>query len=202
MDPYTVILARFVSAIHIPTFSPSILVSGGGDPELKVWDWLSGKLLNDIPVMEVVEPYIKVKPPKSKVGEGDTASGDGSTKPQGRGRRRRRRGKQQEATEDVDVAESGDQESAQNDSADVVMDIQEGGKGGVENEVEGSTPPVEEKQESERPVLVINRIDSVDRGAQGRNIIFSAVGCVLKSRFIATANSEQVHRTVSIRLAF
>ncbi|KAG1748777.1 WD40-repeat-containing domain protein [Suillus occidentalis] len=36
---------KYVSAIHIPSFSPGTLISGGGDSVLKLWDWMSGKLL-------------------------------------------------------------------------------------------------------------------------------------------------------------
>ncbi|KAF9069786.1 WD40-repeat-containing domain protein [Rhodocollybia butyracea] len=52
---------QFVSAIHLPSAHPHILISGGGDAELKVWDWLSGKHKFDISILEFVRPYIKVK---------------------------------------------------------------------------------------------------------------------------------------------
>ncbi|KAJ7016419.1 hypothetical protein C8F04DRAFT_1202237, partial [Mycena alexandri] len=38
------------------------LVSGGGDPMLKIWDWMTGKLKREIPILHAVEPFIKVKP--------------------------------------------------------------------------------------------------------------------------------------------
>ncbi|KAJ7625526.1 WD40 repeat-like protein [Roridomyces roridus] len=53
---------KFVSTIHVPAFSPTELVSGGGDPMLKVWDWMSGKLKRNVHISDVVEPFIKVKP--------------------------------------------------------------------------------------------------------------------------------------------
>ncbi|KAJ3008349.1 hypothetical protein NUW54_g3188 [Trametes sanguinea] len=66
---------KFVSALHTPSFKSSVLVSGGGDPMLKVWDWMSGKLLSEVAVFDAVEPYIKVKAPKWRkpwhVGDGD-----------------------------------------------------------------------------------------------------------------------------------
>ncbi|KAJ3822982.1 WD40-repeat-containing domain protein [Lentinula raphanica] len=57
---------QFVSAIHIPSDRPDTLISGGGDAELKVWNWLTGKQKLDIPILDSVKPYIlvKVKPYK------------------------------------------------------------------------------------------------------------------------------------------
>ncbi|KAJ7140244.1 WD40 repeat-like protein [Mycena crocata] len=51
---------KFVSAINMP--SPSELISGGGDPMLKIWDWMTGKIKREILVLPSVEPFIKVKP--------------------------------------------------------------------------------------------------------------------------------------------
>lgn len=53
---------RFVSAIHIPNFSPTSLLSGGGDPTIKLWDWMSGKEQAEIQIQEFVEPFIIVLP--------------------------------------------------------------------------------------------------------------------------------------------
>ncbi|KAJ3798914.1 WD40 repeat-like protein, partial [Lentinula aff. detonsa] len=52
---------QFVSAVHIPSDRPGTLISGGGDAELKIWDWRSGKHEMDIPILDSVKPYIKVK---------------------------------------------------------------------------------------------------------------------------------------------
>ena len=41
---------------------------------LKVWDWMSGEQVAEVPVLDVVEPYIKVKAPKGRRGWDD---GDG-----------------------------------------------------------------------------------------------------------------------------
>lgn len=40
--------------------SPAILISGGGDPELKVWDWMTGHFQRNIIVFAAVEPFIRV----------------------------------------------------------------------------------------------------------------------------------------------
>ncbi|KAG8730808.1 tRNA (guanine-N(7)-)-methyltransferase non-catalytic subunit trm82, partial [Ceratobasidium sp. 428] len=75
---------KFISALEIPTSVPQILISGGGDPELYIWDYRAGKLLTRIPVWEKVRPFLKVRggrrkwkdngegkrPPKNKKGKG------------------------------------------------------------------------------------------------------------------------------------
>lgn len=52
---------RFVSALHIPPSHPSILVSGGGDPHIFLWDWMTGKQKHAIPILDAVTPYLRVK---------------------------------------------------------------------------------------------------------------------------------------------
>ncbi|KAI9573962.1 WD40-repeat-containing domain protein [Boletus coccyginus] len=51
---------KYVSAIHIPAVSPARLISGGGDLELKVWDWMTGRLQRNITIFAAVEPFIRV----------------------------------------------------------------------------------------------------------------------------------------------
>ncbi|KAJ4473624.1 WD40-repeat-containing domain protein [Lentinula aciculospora] len=53
--------AQFISAIHVSSDLPDTLISGGGDSELKIWDWFSGKHRTDIPILDSVKPYIQVK---------------------------------------------------------------------------------------------------------------------------------------------
>lgn len=54
----------FISALHIPKAQPNLLVSGGGDEELMVWDWMSGKRLAKLPFWPVVKHTLLVFPPK------------------------------------------------------------------------------------------------------------------------------------------
>ncbi|GJJ11433.1 hypothetical protein Clacol_005666 [Clathrus columnatus] len=49
----------FVSAVYIPKFNPSVLISGGGDPYLSIWDWKTGEEKCQIPILDVVTPYLK-----------------------------------------------------------------------------------------------------------------------------------------------
>ncbi|KAF9269132.1 hypothetical protein L218DRAFT_1040605 [Marasmius fiardii PR-910] len=53
--------SEFVSSLHIPKSHPDTLISGGGDPEIKLWEWRSGKLISNIPVLDRVKEYTRVK---------------------------------------------------------------------------------------------------------------------------------------------
>ncbi|TRM65524.1 WD40-repeat-containing domain protein [Schizophyllum amplum] len=77
---------KFVSALHIPASAPDRLISGGGDPVLRVWDWMSGALVREIPVLDAVEPTIKVKSLKRKWGEGGEGTAPRKKKRKGKGK--------------------------------------------------------------------------------------------------------------------
>ncbi|KZV81518.1 hypothetical protein EXIGLDRAFT_731165 [Exidia glandulosa HHB12029] len=57
---------KYVTALHIPPSAPELLLSGGGEDELRLWRWHEGKLLKTIPVGEVVRPRVTVRPPVLK----------------------------------------------------------------------------------------------------------------------------------------
>ncbi|KAL4925188.1 putative tRNA methyltransferase [Aspergillus undulatus] len=42
----------FISKLCVPEWAPTLLVSGGGDPHLLVWNWLDGQLLHTVPLLE------------------------------------------------------------------------------------------------------------------------------------------------------
>jgi len=94
---------RYVSAVHIPSFSPEILISGGGDSVLRLWDWMSGRPLRTINISSVVQPFIVVKAPKRKRGWKD----EDETK----GKRRRRKTKTN--LEETPGVDDGDEEDSQ-----------------------------------------------------------------------------------------
>ena len=83
---------RFVSAIHVPKFDQSKLISGGGDPDLKVWNWMTGEVKHAIGVADAIEPFLVVRAVKGRRGgydddeENEAAEGSGSKRRKGKGR--------------------------------------------------------------------------------------------------------------------
>ena len=143
----TILFLRFVSAIHIPTSDPASLISGGGDPMLKIWDWMTGVLKHEVAVLDAVEPFMAVRALKRKRGYGDDHDDEGEVPDGARIKRKKGKGKEKEKAKEKDEA-----------------DDDEG-----EDEVE-----VEDDSKPEK-VLVIHKIDTFlsDSGPQ---VIFSAVG--------------------------
>lgn len=51
----------FVGAMVVPPSRPDLLVSGGGDPDLHLWDWATGRLLSRtslLPLAQSVQPDV------------------------------------------------------------------------------------------------------------------------------------------------
>jgi tRNA (guanine-N(7)-)-methyltransferase subunit TRM82 len=51
----------FVSALHIPKIKQGVLISGGGEDKLRIWDWREGKLLGSVGIWEAVLPHRRVR---------------------------------------------------------------------------------------------------------------------------------------------
>ncbi|CAE6478874.1 unnamed protein product [Rhizoctonia solani] len=95
VDRYCLGHKKFVSALEIPLCAPSILISGGGDPELYIWEYKAGKNIARIPVWDHVHPLIKIKGGRRK-----------SEKPQGK----KNKQKATAESEDAEMAsESGEE---------------------------------------------------------------------------------------------
>lgn len=170
---------RFVSAVHIPSFAPGTLVSGGGDPVLKVWDWMSGEQIAEVPVLETVEPYIKVKAPKGRRGWNDGEDAEGGIAENNVARRRKRgrkaRGKRAAAEQKEDSVEGTPVAEGEPGEANTGEDAPEGD---VETPgpAEGGAQSESGTQETDRTVLAIHKIQSLDLDEYGRILLFSAVG--------------------------
>ncbi|KAG5650540.1 hypothetical protein H0H81_011869 [Sphagnurus paluster] len=145
-------IEMFVSAIHSPTFAPSELVSGGGDPVLKIWHWMTGTVKHEISVWEAVEPYIRVRCPKRRRGEDEEDAPEAKRKGRGKKAKGKGKGKVQGGEETVE-------------------DLQEGG---TVTELPGPAPMDTQGGEVEKKdkVLVIRKIDTLP----SRYLVFSAVG--------------------------
>jgi tRNA (guanine-N(7)-)-methyltransferase subunit TRM82 len=141
-----------VSALHIPSFDHSSLISGGGDPVLKIWDWMTGVVKHEVSVLEIVEPFIAVRALKRKRGQ---AEDDGDEAPKGsKGKAKRKQGKKGNQAEERATDGS--------DAATLVMDLKDEDFG-------------DSSEEKPQKVLVINKVDSVNSDT-GPYIVFSAVG--------------------------
>ena len=140
-----------MSALHIPSFDHSSLISGGGDPVLKIWDWMTGAVKHEVPVLEIVEPFIAVRALKWKRGQ---AEDDGDEAPKSsKGQAKRKQGRK---------GNQGKAQATGTHAATLVMDLKDEDLGDLS----------EEKPEK---VLVINKIDGVNSDS-GPHIVFSAVG--------------------------
>ena len=155
---------RFVSAIHIPKNDSSSLISGGGDPMLKIWDWATGVTKHSLSVLEVVEPFIVIRASKKKRG-GDDDEGA----PEGAGKKskgqRRKENKKKANLESTEMA-------------------------GEESSSTAAAPAPEKLEEESKPekVFVVHRIESAESDS-GPYIIFSAVGYVfMHSNFRLPSN--------------
>jgi tRNA (guanine-N(7)-)-methyltransferase subunit TRM82 len=178
---------RFVSAVHIPSFAPSTLLSGGGDPNLKLWDWMSGEHLADIPVLQAVEPFIAVRPPKGRVsqseedGDDDGDTGEKDAKRKGKGKRGKAKGKGKASAEDESETNVVQVEAVE-DAEDVTM-REVTAETATDKAAGEETGNIMAGPEEGPLVLVIRRIASANVPSQGNFILFSAVGyaCYLYS---------------------
>ena len=180
---------RFISAIHIPRdpVAHEILISGGGDPVIKVWQWRGGRRLYDVAIEEVVRPFIAVRRARSKRGY----DSDGERKPPSRrwlARQRRKEAKA--ATGAIKFSEDGVDTvpEAEAEGAEAEVDVRDADADDDERtesedeSVDVSATPAPAPGDPEEPpppasVLVTQKIESLK--IDGRLVVvFSAVGCV------------------------
>jgi tRNA (guanine-N(7)-)-methyltransferase subunit TRM82 len=150
---------RFVSAIHIPPSSPDHLISGGGDPELRVWEWRTGRALAKLPVRDAVIPHIAVIPSREKR---PILRKDG--KPAGR--KGRKKAQQAAAAQAVSKEAEADKNTDKMDADDV----EEGTSADVPSTAPTDAPP--------EPVLVVQRIATISDGSADTTVVFSTTGFV------------------------
>ena len=61
IDKYLFGSNGFVSAIHIPTGRPELLLSAGGENNLRIWNWQTGEQLGQVGILEAILPYRKAR---------------------------------------------------------------------------------------------------------------------------------------------
>ena len=155
--------SRFVSALHYPPWDPSLLISGGGDPVLKVWNWMEGKVVYEIDIGEAVMPFVKVTRKKSGWGEGDS-DGEGEGNGPGANSKKRRKGKNKKGTDNVEPESNA---RAENDKPeDMQVDDQPSSEQNPEDKEETSPPS---------PLLAIQKISTLESGSR-KFLVFSAHG--------------------------
>ncbi|KIM90548.1 hypothetical protein PILCRDRAFT_56339, partial [Piloderma croceum F 1598] len=141
---------KYVSAVHIPCFSPDTLISGGGDPTFKAWNWMTGKIHAEVEVWSIVQRFIKVEGGRKGRGWGEGAE---------QGRQRKRRGK----AKDTEI--DGDGGDVEEDIVDV---------GPSKNDITPDEPQLNTTKPGQI-VQVVHKIDSFESNAS-KYILFSAVG--------------------------
>ena len=176
---------RFISAIHIPRdpAAHDILISGGGDPVIKVWQWRTGRRLYDVAIEEVVRSFIAVRRAQPKRGY----DSDGERRPPSRrwlARQRRKEAKAAPAAtklseDDVDTVPEAEAEGAdaEVDVEDVDVDGDERTESDDETVDMSATPARDPQELLPAPVLVVQKIESSKIDGQ-LVIVFNAVGCV------------------------
>lgn len=49
---------EFVSCLHVPDFNTDLLISGGGDDYLVLWNWYSGEKIQTVDLRSYIEPHL------------------------------------------------------------------------------------------------------------------------------------------------
>jgi len=176
---------RFISAIHIPRdpTAHGILVSGGGDPVLKVWDWRAGRRLYDVAIEDALRQFIAVRRAQPRRGY----DSDGERKPPSRrwlARQRRREAKAAAGAAtpaEGDVGSTPEVEEAEvedDGEGEVEVGIEDDGDESGDEATEADAMPTTAFPEAEEQplVLVVQKIDTLKVGGR-LAVVFSAVGC-------------------------
>lgn len=136
---------------------------------------MTGRLLHNIPIGEVVEPYIKVRAKKRKWG--DDEDGEGGREQQGKGKKvHGRKGRKKNQVKGEEPTGQGAIEGKEMPDA-----------GEIAGELDEEAEVLERKEQGEKgevlePVLVINRIDTLGAG-ETKTVLFNAIGSVCPSIF-------------------
>jgi len=161
--------------MHIPPSHPHLLVSGGGDRTLRVWDYLSGRQIAFLDVWEAIQPLLKAKSRRRKFKRGENWAGKGW-----RARRRaERERKEREAQQQKQGKESSPARLESPDESMAIDLVERKEAEGSPMAQEDSLIPVVGVEENAKPavedVVVISRIVTL-RENDGFTIVLSVLG--------------------------
>ena len=161
--------------MHVPPSHPHLLVSGGGDRTLRVWDYLSGSQLAILDVWEAIQPSLKAQSRRRKFKRGENWAGKGW-------RARRRAEREWKEKEALQRKKGKEISSARAESPEASMPIDLAERKGAERSpiAQEDTPVLAiGVEESAKPavegVVVISRIVTLQEN-DGFTIIFSVLG--------------------------
>ncbi|OCB91735.1 hypothetical protein A7U60_g992 [Sanghuangporus baumii] len=190
---------KFVSALHRPSWDHSVLVSGGGDPDLKIWNWMEGKLLHEIPIYEAAMPFVKVVRKKSGRSEdgSDVEGREGASRAASGGRRRGR--KKRKGKEEVELdTDSGEEIGNEGNADEMQVDERDAAQASASNGIPGSRTKQEPSEPS--PLLAVQKIETFESSPH-RFIIFSTHGAsaLFYCKFPDFTNSSPIEvRSISL----
>ncbi|KAH8116513.1 hypothetical protein DFH11DRAFT_1829264 [Phellopilus nigrolimitatus] len=162
---------KFVSALHIPSWEPSLLISGGGDPMLKIWNWMEGATVREIGIADTV---VREKPGRNEGGSDDEGD-EGSAKQNSRQKRKSKKKAKGKGKEAVEMEEGGQgkmevDEDGVNEDGDGKAKIEGGERGNDRNEHDAQEQP-----SPPAPLLAVQKI-SAFVSASSKFLLFSAHG--------------------------
>ena len=158
--------------MHIPPSHLRLLVSGGGDRTLRVWEYLSGKQIAVLDVWDAIRPFLKAHSRRRKFKRGENWAGKGWRARRRAERERKEKGAQQQK-------QSKEISSARTESPDASMaiDLEEADGSSIAQEdiLVPSTCVEENAKPSVEDVVVISRIVTLQE-IDGFTIVFSVLG--------------------------
>ncbi|KAI4263464.1 MAG: hypothetical protein L6R42_001388 [Xanthoria sp. 1 TBL-2021] len=72
IEGYCLSHTQFVSRLCIPSWNPQLLISGGGDDYLLIWEWLSNRVLHKIDLRKLIVDYVERQCSSRNVQEGES----------------------------------------------------------------------------------------------------------------------------------
>ena len=160
--------------MYIPPSHPHLLVSGGGDRTLRVWDYLSGTQLAVLDIWEAVQPFLKAQSRRRKFKRGESWAGKG-WRARRRAERERKEKEAQQRNQVKEIAPS----RAESPDASMAIDTERKEAGGgliAQEDTPDSAACVEDNAKpAVEDVVVISSIVTL-RENDGFAIVLSVLG--------------------------